>query len=251
MYAMAETEVYIRVNTAIQIEGNTDTQWITGKRRRTGDAVCRRSPGTDARPRRARGDDFSLTRYAYPAFTDVASELKGGNSFRPTRDQRGLEQLAAAVGQPHEDIAQLLGISRNTLRARFSEELERGAAHANFKVGRKLFAVATGDPTLRTTLIAAIWWSKCRMGWRSPPVAGQAGNFGSKSEVQIVIVPQDQDRHDESAPLSDPDLGLPTVAGRSGGVVQRAWRRWRSGVALDPLVTTSNSGGEGRERAHG
>jgi hypothetical protein len=147
----------------------------------------------------------------YPDVIEAA-ELKGGNSFRPTKDQQGLVQLAAAVGQPHEDIAQMLGISWNTLRRHFAEELETGAAHANFKVGRNLFAMATGDPTLRTTLIAAIWWSKCRMGWRSPPIAGQAGNFGSKSEVQIVIVPQDQDRHDESAPLSDPDLGLPPVA---------------------------------------
>jgi hypothetical protein len=122
-------------------------------------------------------------------------------------------QLAAAVGQPYEDIAQLLGISRNTLRARFSEELETGAAHANFKVGQNLFAMATGDPTLRTTLIAAIWWSKSRMGWRGTPAAGQASNHGSRCEFQIVIVSQDQDCRDESAPpLSDPDQGPPLGA---------------------------------------
>jgi hypothetical protein len=94
---------------------------------------------------------------------------------------------------------------------RFSQELERGAAHANFKVGRNLFVMATGDPTLRTTLIAAIWWSKCRMGWRSAPAAGQASIYGSKSDVQIVIVAQDQDRSDGSAPpASDSDYGLPS-----------------------------------------
>ena len=104
----------------------------------------------------------------YPDVIEAA-ELKGGNSFKPTKDQRGLVKLAAAVGQPHEDIAQLLGISRNTLRRHFAEELRTGAAHANFKVGQNLFTMATGDPTLRTTLIAAIWWSKMPNGLAKPP----------------------------------------------------------------------------------
>jgi hypothetical protein len=122
--------------------------------------------------------------------------------------------LAAALGQPHEDIAQMLGISRNTLEKYFGEELSLGALRANLKVGSNLFKMATGDPSLRTTLVAAIWWSKCRMGWRSTPAVGQASIYGSKPDVQVIVVPQGQDSRDESVPpSSDPDLGLPPDAG--------------------------------------
>jgi hypothetical protein len=149
-----------------------------------------------------------------------AAELTGGNSFRPTKDQRRLVKLAAAVGQPHEDIAQMLGISRNTLRKHLSQELRSGATHANLKVGQNLFKMATGDPACYSTVVAAIWWSKVHMGWRSTPVARHVSSDAAKSEVQIVIVPQEQDRCGDSAPpLSDLDEALspdsePTTTGR-------------------------------------
>jgi hypothetical protein len=139
-----------------------------------------------------------------------AAELRGGNSFRPTKHQRGLVKLAAALGQPHEDIAQMLGISRNTLEKHLGEELRLGALHAKLKVGSNLFKIATADPPLPGTVSAAIFWAKTRMGWRCAPAVAQASTYGSKSEVQIVIVAQDQDRCDGSAPpSSDSEYGLP------------------------------------------
>jgi hypothetical protein len=50
-----------------------------------------------------------------------------------------LVTLAAALGQPHEDIAQMLDISRNTLEKHFGEELSLGGLRANLKVGSNLF----------------------------------------------------------------------------------------------------------------
>jgi hypothetical protein len=148
----------------------------------------------------------------YPDVIEAA-ELKGGNSFKPTKDQRGLVTLAAALGQPHEDIAQMLDISRNTLEKHFGEELSLGALRANLKVGSNLFKIATADPPVQGTVLAAIWWSKVRMGWRSTPVAEYASIYGPKSRAQVIVVPQKQDRRDDSAPpLSDPDLGLPLDA---------------------------------------
>ena len=79
--------------------------------------------------------------------------------------------LAAALGQPHEDIAQMLGISRNTLEKHFGAELSVGALRANLKVGSNLFKIATADPPLPGTVTAAMFWAKTRMGWRSAPAA--------------------------------------------------------------------------------
>ena len=42
-----------------------------------------------------------------------------------------------------------------------------GKAQANLQVGAKIYEMATGDPALSTTLIAAIFWAKCQMGWRA------------------------------------------------------------------------------------
>jgi hypothetical protein len=142
-----------------------------------------------------------------------AAELRGGNSFRPTKHQRGLVTLAAALGQPHEDIAQMLDICRNTLEKHLGEELRLGALRANLKVGSNLFKIATADPPLPGTVSAAIFWAKTRMGWRCAPAVAQASIYGSKSAVQIVVVSSDQDRCDGSAPpASDSEYGPPSDA---------------------------------------
>jgi hypothetical protein len=142
-----------------------------------------------------------------------AAELAGGNRFTPTEEQRKMVTLATAVGLPHEDIAEALHVSRNTLVKYFGEELSLGALRANLKVASNLFKIATADPPLQGTVSAAIFWAKTRMGWRTAPAAGQASIYGSKSDVQILIVSSDQDRCDGSAPpASDSEYGLPLDA---------------------------------------
>jgi hypothetical protein len=52
-----------------------------------------------------------------------AAELAGGNRFTPTEEQRKMVTMAAAVGLPHEDIAEALHVSRNTLAKYFGKDL--------------------------------------------------------------------------------------------------------------------------------
>ncbi len=70
----------------------------------------------------------------------------------------------------HKDIATLItspqsrcGISVVTLHKHFRAELDRWMAMANAKVARALFEKATGGGPWAVR--AAIWWTKCRMGW--------------------------------------------------------------------------------------
>jgi len=69
----------------------------------------------------------------------------------------------AVWGCQQEMIAKVLQISLMTLHKYFREELDTSAAKANSNVARNLLQKATGNGP--TSVTAAIWWTKARMGW--------------------------------------------------------------------------------------
>lgn len=81
--------------------------------------------------------------------------------FQPTDEQRRTVRLHSAFGTKQEDIAIILDLSSRTLRKYFRKELDRGTLEANSKVAQALYKKAIeGDTT------SAIFWLKCRAGWR-------------------------------------------------------------------------------------
>jgi hypothetical protein len=54
----------------------------------------------------------------------------------------------------------------------------------------KIHETAMGDPTLPATLIAAIFWAKCQMGWRAAgpvePETEVPGNGSANGQVVII-----------------------------------------------------------------
>ena len=83
--------------------------------------------------------------------------------FQPTPEQAKLVRKLVACGNGQEDIARVIGVrSPKTLRKYFREELDRAAIEANTHVAHSLYksAVSGKDTT------AAIFWLKCRGGWR-------------------------------------------------------------------------------------
>ena len=71
-------------------------------------------------------------------------------------------QVLSGIGVPQDQIALLIGVDAKTLRKSCRDDLDRGMAEANVKVGQTLFAMATrGDNTAAT-----IFWMKARAGWR-------------------------------------------------------------------------------------
>jgi len=93
--------------------------------------------------------------------------------FSPTDKDRSLVQAMAAVGVPQKDIAKVIGCDEKTLRKYFPEELELGAIKANATVGRFLYQQA------QTNLTAAIFWAKCRMGWKEKQEIEHTGKNGA------------------------------------------------------------------------
>ena len=80
----------------------------------------------------------------------------------PTNQTRRLVEMMSGCGIPQMQIALSVGISDETLRKYYRQELDLGAIVANAKVAETLFRQATEEGNTA----AAIWWTKARMGWR-------------------------------------------------------------------------------------
>lgn len=92
-----------------------------------------------------------------------ARENAGREPFYPTDADRQTVEKLAGFGVPFEQIASLIqgGISADTLKKYFAEEMLKGKAKANSQVGQTLFQKAVDGDTA-----AAIWWSKSQMRWK-------------------------------------------------------------------------------------
>lgn len=102
-------------------------------------------------------------------------ETRGRKHFVPTKEQRNLVSIWAACGMPQEFMrAQIVNpqtgepINKRTLEKAFRQELDAGMANANALVAQSLFKKAVGNGAQSVT--AAIFWMKCRAGWK--PVEG-------------------------------------------------------------------------------
>ena len=77
-----------------------------------------------------------------------------------TEEQRGMVQAMSGFGLPQEQVAIVMGISEDVLKAHFVEELRQGIPIANAQVASWLFgACRNGDVT------AMKYWLSRRAGW--------------------------------------------------------------------------------------
>lgn len=104
-----------------------------------------------------------------------AKKPLGRKPFEPDDKQRLSVEIMAACGLPHPHIcSQIINpstgkpIDPKTLRQAFRSELKKGMETANGMVVQSLFKKATGTGAQSVT--AAIFWLKCRAGWK--PVEG-------------------------------------------------------------------------------
>jgi hypothetical protein len=95
----------------------------------------------------------------------------------PTDQTRAMVNAMAACGMTQVQIARVIGIHDETLRIHYRRELDIGTIEANAKVAEALFKLAVGGD-----VTAAIWWSKCRMGWSERQAVEHSGS------VSLVVV---------------------------------------------------------------
>src|SRR5215467_13757192 len=89
----------------------------------------------------------------------------GRPKFEPTPEQRNMVERAAGFGFTQEKIAALIGTTKPTLEKHFREELDRGMAVTQFKVGNSLV-----ENALTGNVAAQIWYTKSQMGWKETQV---------------------------------------------------------------------------------
>lgn len=109
----------------------------------------------------------------------------GRPPFQPTEEQRRIVNVMAAGGFQQVAIAHALGISDNTLRKYFAEELEVGGAKAHATVVANLYKQATKDDPRSTP--AAIFWTKTRLGWKDTSQVELSGQNGEPIKHSFTV----------------------------------------------------------------
>ena len=97
------------------------------------------------------------------------------------------------LGVRQDDIAKIIGCAPKTLRKRFRDELDRGAAEANAAMAGYLFAAAKGG-----NVQAQKFWLRTRAHWRErgepdDPITGTE----AQSNSQVVLHLPDNGREPE------------------------------------------------------
>ena len=103
------------------------------------------------------------------------------------RDERVARQVEAMAGYgiPLAQVAKVIGVSENTLRKYYPNEIELGATKANAKVIESLFRKATGDGQGAVT--AAIFWIKTRCGWKETTVNEHSHTLMTKEQRDAAV----------------------------------------------------------------
>ena len=110
----------------------------------------------------------------------------------PTPETRLQVKTLASVGTPQDQIAIVVGITKNTLLKYYRKELDTAMTMANAKVAQSLFQQATAGNTS-----AAIFWLKCRAGWfdkQTVEMTGANGEPLNPEQVTHVVATPEQIR---------------------------------------------------------
>jgi hypothetical protein len=118
----------------------------------------------------------------------------GRPRHQPTEHQRSQVLQLTGLGLSQDEIATLLRLAPKTLRRHYRHELDTGAAAATAAVAQSLFDMATKYRVPS----AAIFWLKCRAGWKEArPDDTNVGN-GEPIRYELVWGPARQDTAGDS-----------------------------------------------------
>ncbi len=132
----------------------------------------------------------------YKHIIDLYDVQPGPRPHQANADSRNRVKLMAIAGIGQDDIARVMGFCVETLVAHYREELDLALIEANTKVAGNMLMMATGPRDQKTTVTAAIWWTKARMGWKDTSRVENTGADGGPMQVenQVVVVLPDNGR---------------------------------------------------------
>lgn len=102
-------------------------------------------------------------------------------------DEKSRKQIAvmAGIGLTHDQIAKIMGVSDETLRKYYRDELDTGEARMNAAVAQNLYSIATSKG--QGAVAAAIFWMKTRANWREVNRTEVSGPEGSAIKTESVM----------------------------------------------------------------
>ena len=107
----------------------------------------------------------------------------GRKPHEPTEAMRKTVSLHATVGSRQETIAEVLGISVDTLQRYYRSELDTSREKANAQVGGALYNKAIGGDTT-----AMIFWLKTRARWRETvDVSNEDGTLKPEARQSVLL----------------------------------------------------------------
>jgi len=113
----------------------------------------------------------------------------GSNAYEPDDNDRKQVLVLVGMGLTHDQISKVMGLSDESLRKHFREELDTGEAKLNAKVAQNLFNIATSKQS--GCVPAAIFWMKTRAGWREKDRVELTGADGGPIQIEAKTVEVD------------------------------------------------------------
>ena len=135
------------------------------------------NPARQQRKRRGAAAGQGKAQDAPGKKTAAAAKAKGrrrGVPHVPTDQTRNMIALAAMAGLTQDRAGALIGVGSLTIQRHYRAEWARGTDSANLKVVGNLYRMATATGNDRTSVAAAIFWVKTRLGWRERPQTAEA-----------------------------------------------------------------------------
>lgn len=121
-----------------------------------------------------------------------AAQKSGGRPpHQPTAQTRNLVALGCFANLTHDQIAKLVGISRNTLEIHYREELDTGAATMLAKVASNIYQLALQNADRKVAMTASIFILKTRGGWlegRAVPDMPLSDDEGQEKKQEPVVI---------------------------------------------------------------
>ena len=141
-----------------------------------------------------------------------------GTEHIPTDYSRRQVKLMAAMGLKQDHIAYLIGCAPGTLRTKYADEMQHGAAYLNLAMAKRLTDIALYGQG-KESMTALIFWLKTKGGWREQYSVAHTGHTG-EGPVQHEHTIGREVTHEERAIRLAQILNAGTAAGGGQAAVQ-------------------------------
>tara|TARA_R110000787_G_scaffold30289_1_gene81388 strand:- start:37 stop:480 length:444 start_codon:yes stop_codon:yes gene_type:complete len=105
----------------------------------------------------------------------------GRPAYLVTSDTRAEVYNLSIVGTRYEDIALVMGMSNDTLKKHYKNELEKGRIEANAAVAGTLYEKAKQGDTS-----SMIFWLKTRAQWSEKNTTELTGEGGAPINIKVI-----------------------------------------------------------------